>query len=115
MSTHNICFSGEIRKLLRGYPLLSVAMRKHYRPLVCLISILAHNILTFTTLLVKSADKKFIFFFRKYNLTFHANFHLRNVTAYFLGKKKCFRILCAEIFNQHARHEIIFSFFFEKI
>ena len=26
MSTHNICFCGEIRKLLCGYPLLSVAM-----------------------------------------------------------------------------------------
>ena len=28
MSTHNICFRGEIRKILCGYPLLSVAMRK---------------------------------------------------------------------------------------
>ena len=26
MSTHNICFLGEIRKILCGYPLLSVAM-----------------------------------------------------------------------------------------
>ena len=26
MSTHNICFPGEIRKILCGYPLLSVAM-----------------------------------------------------------------------------------------
>ena len=26
MSTHNICFCREIRKLLCGYPLLSVAM-----------------------------------------------------------------------------------------
>ena len=26
MSTHNICFLGEIRKILYGYPLLSVAM-----------------------------------------------------------------------------------------
>ena len=26
MSTQNICFHGEIRKLLCGYPLLSVAM-----------------------------------------------------------------------------------------
>ena len=26
MSTHNICFRGEIRKILCGYPLLSVAM-----------------------------------------------------------------------------------------
>ena len=26
MSTHNICFRGEIRKILFGYPLLSVAM-----------------------------------------------------------------------------------------
>ena len=28
MSTHNICFRGEIRKILCGYPLLSVAMMK---------------------------------------------------------------------------------------
>ena len=26
MSTHNICFCGEIRKILCGYPLLTVAM-----------------------------------------------------------------------------------------
>ena len=26
MSTHNICFRREIRKILYGYPLLSVAM-----------------------------------------------------------------------------------------
>ena len=26
MSTHNICFRGEIRKILCGYPLLSVAI-----------------------------------------------------------------------------------------
>ena len=26
MSTHDICFRGEIRKILCGYPLLSVAM-----------------------------------------------------------------------------------------
>ena len=26
MSTHNICIRREIRKILRGYPLLSVAM-----------------------------------------------------------------------------------------
>ena len=26
MSTHNVCFRGEIRKILCGYPLLSVAM-----------------------------------------------------------------------------------------
>ena len=26
MSTHNVCFHGEIRKMLCGYPLLSVAM-----------------------------------------------------------------------------------------
>ena len=26
MSTHNICFCGEIRKILRGYPLVSDTM-----------------------------------------------------------------------------------------
>ena len=30
MSTHNICFRGEIRKILCGYPLLSVAMSLFY-------------------------------------------------------------------------------------
>ena len=30
MSTHNICFHGEIRKILYGYPLLSVAMKYMY-------------------------------------------------------------------------------------
>ena len=29
MSTHNICFRGEIRKMLYGYPLLSVAMLQY--------------------------------------------------------------------------------------
>ena len=27
MSTHNICFHGEIKKILCGYPLLSVAIK----------------------------------------------------------------------------------------
>ena len=26
MSTHNVCFHGEIRRILCGYPLLSIAM-----------------------------------------------------------------------------------------
>ena len=30
MSTHNICISREIRKILCGYPLLSVAMKIFY-------------------------------------------------------------------------------------
>ena len=30
MSTHNICFRREIRKILCGYPLLSVAMQVVY-------------------------------------------------------------------------------------
>ena len=29
MCTHNICFRQEIRKILSGYPLLSVAMMNH--------------------------------------------------------------------------------------
>ena len=29
MSTHNICIRGEIRKILCGYPLLSLAMLQH--------------------------------------------------------------------------------------
>ena len=31
MSTHNICFHREIRKILCGYPLLSVAMHTYYK------------------------------------------------------------------------------------
>ena len=31
MSTHSMCFRGEIRKILCGYPLLSVAMDAHVR------------------------------------------------------------------------------------
>ena len=33
MSTHNICFRREIRKILCGYPLLSVAMEGLCNPL----------------------------------------------------------------------------------
>ena len=45
MSTHNICFRGKIRKILCGYPLLSVAMNTGpdhtgaYSEWVCLLSI----------------------------------------------------------------------------
>ena len=48
MSTHNICFRGKIRKILCGYPLLSIAMG--YR-------------LTVTKPWAISADEKLIFFF----------------------------------------------------
>ena len=30
MSTHNICFRQEVRKIICGYPLLSVAMEDAY-------------------------------------------------------------------------------------
>ena len=30
-STHNVCFRGEIRKILCGYPLLSVAMHNYVK------------------------------------------------------------------------------------
>ena len=41
MSTHNICFCREIRKILCGYPLLSVAVRfcsvnGHWRQSFCI-------------------------------------------------------------------------------
>ena len=35
MSTHNICFRQEIRKILCGYPFLSVAMKNDIN-MVCL-------------------------------------------------------------------------------
>ena len=38
MSTHNICFHGEIRKILCGYPLLSVAMAQSDQGLHCLLT-----------------------------------------------------------------------------
>ena len=31
MSSHNICFRGDIRKILCGYPLFSVAMRSYLK------------------------------------------------------------------------------------
>ena len=34
MSTHNICFRGEIRKILCGYPILSVAMEIRKIPMM---------------------------------------------------------------------------------
>ena len=42
MSTHNICFHGEIRKIICGYPLLSGAVHKP----------LHHQDLQFGTLIV---------------------------------------------------------------
>ena len=36
MSTHNICFRREIRKIICGYPLLSVAMYVFFLFLRCL-------------------------------------------------------------------------------
>ena len=56
MSTHNICFCREIRKILCGYPLLSVAMtqvniekfqcpviRNGYYDLICVLQFTHHN------------------------------------------------------------------------
>ena len=37
MSTHNICFSREINKILCGYPLLSVAMNNAVQGLITLL------------------------------------------------------------------------------
>ena len=39
MSTHNICFRGEIRKILCGYPLLTVAMTGLSVPILWVISV----------------------------------------------------------------------------
>ena len=37
MNTHNICFRGEIRKIIWGYPLLSGAMCRYwYDELTCI-------------------------------------------------------------------------------
>ena len=52
MSTNNICFCGEIRKILCGYPLLSVAM---LFMIFCLYE-------TFTLFWAKSADDKLMIF-----------------------------------------------------
>ena len=40
MSTHNICFHGEIRKILCGYPLLTVAMRFLHKHAAVLLELL---------------------------------------------------------------------------
>ena len=53
MSTHNICFSGEIRKILCRYPLLSVAMWNFIKML--LISIKAYQ--WFPNILFRTVSK----------------------------------------------------------
>ena len=62
MSTHNICFCGEIRKILCGYPLLSVAM--------CHKIILYYSMDQFSR---RQFDGIFLILPRKQALTFHAN------------------------------------------
>ena len=39
MSTHNICFHREIRKILCGYPLLSVAMNAALKTIISITQI----------------------------------------------------------------------------
>ena len=46
MNTHNICFRGEIRKILSGYPLLSVAM--HFMQIVSYLAEIIFQIVSFT-------------------------------------------------------------------
>ena len=46
MNTHNICFRGEIRKILSGYPLLSVAM--HFMQIVSYLAEKIFQIVSFT-------------------------------------------------------------------
>ena len=46
MNTHNICFRGEIRKILSGYPLLSVAM--HFMQIVSYLPEKIFQIVSFT-------------------------------------------------------------------
>ena len=50
MSTHNICFRREIRKILCGYPLLSVAMLRIMK-VINFISICVYILLLFVQLL----------------------------------------------------------------
>ena len=52
MSTHNICFCGEIRKIICGYPLLSVAL--FY--INFLLRELVYTIFTFDCLFCMAAD-----------------------------------------------------------
>ena len=69
MSTHNICFSGEIRKIFTWYPLLSRPMLYFIEQTSCRFS----SILTLKVLSKFAADNilKLIFFFQKKNKTGH--------------------------------------------
>ena len=57
MSTHNICFRREIRKILCGYPLLSVAMNYYYGIFVSTVSELTNQNLKFLDLNLKVLSK----------------------------------------------------------
>ena len=59
MSTLNICFRGEIRKILCGYPLLSVAMSKLLR-CKSLSHFCSKNINVFGNTLATTVNKFFI-------------------------------------------------------
>ena len=59
MSTHNICFCGEIRKILFGYPLLSVAM--HFMSIVSCLAEKIFHIVSFTPHAKCNVQNKMVF------------------------------------------------------
>ena len=66
MSTHNICFHGEIRKILCGYPLLSVAMLDAGFQQVSLFKISEIFTILLSIFLNQEREAKNIFFIKQF-------------------------------------------------
>ena len=101
MSTHNICFCQVIRKILCGYPLLSVTMH-HVFMMKYHNNFLDTPYLALLAFIIRRQnDNIFLIFPRKLNLTVHADCLCRrqfawNVKVFFLGKiRKVFQnVVC---------------------
>ena len=57
MSTHNICFRREIRKILCGYPLLSVAMDLGLHCYLLFVYGIRHHLLGLAVICLKSIGR----------------------------------------------------------
>ena len=77
MSTHNICFCREIRKILCGYPLLSVAM-----VLACVFQMLPF--VQYGTLFFRHQISVMIIWYHNFSLSIRA---LEILDTIFLSKK----------------------------
>ena len=88
MSTHNICFHGEIRKILCGYPLLSVAMNVW---LSMMISI-AFDINTFVKENIKFTIAFWLFIAFPYFCAFRGFYALMIQITYFVCRNGTSRL-----------------------